>query len=393
VRILFLTSRFPHPPYRGDQVRAFHQIRLLSSRHAVTLLSFGGEASPDSIRTLAALCREVQVIHLPKWRKAGNLVRGLADGRPVQVAYYESPDMRRLVADLMPRHDVLHVQLVRMASYVAEDAPAVLDLVDALSVNLERRAATDRSPLRFAALLEARRLRLYEPEAIRRARRSAVVSVADREALGSPPGMAVVPQGVELALYPFADGPRETEAVVFTGNLGYFANVDAACFLAREVWPRIRASRPAATLHLIGDRPTARVRRLAALPGVHVVGPVASMHPHLAGARVVVAPMRTGSGMQNKVLEAMASGAPMVATPLAAAALDACDGEHLLLAQGAEEFADQVLRLLGDEGLGRRLAAGARFLVESRFTLERSVQVLERLYEEAAAGGRLEASA
>jgi polysaccharide biosynthesis protein PslH len=394
VRILFVTSRFPHPPYRGDQVRAYHQIRLLSSRHALTLLSFAGETtSVESVRTMVALCRDVKVVPLSRWRKAGNLVRGLADGRPVQVAYYESPHMRRLVDELLPRHDVLHAQLVRMATYVREDAPAVLDLVDALSANLERRAATDSSPLRFAAHLEAARLRLYEPEAIRRARRSAVVSAADREALGSPPRMAVVPQGVELALYPFAEGPRDSEAVVFTGNLGYFANVDAACFLAREVWPRIRASRPAATLQLIGDRPAPRVKRLAAIPGVQVLGPVESMHPYLSRARVVVAPMRTGSGMQNKVLEAMASGAPVVATPLAAAPLDALDGEHLLLARDTEEFAAQVLRLLSDEGLGRRLAASARQLVETHFTLERSVEILERLYQEAASGSRLEASA
>jgi sugar transferase (PEP-CTERM/EpsH1 system associated) len=392
VKILFVTSRFPHPPFRGDQVRAFHQIRLLSPRHAITLLSFREGASPESLSAVAALCKEVQVVELPAWRKAWNLARGLLTGRPVQVALYESPAMRRLVADRTPGHDVVHAQLVRMAPYLQPGAPTVLDLVDALSVNMERRAAHDRGPLRLAARLEARRLRRYEREAVGRARRSAVVSAADREALGSPPGMAVIPQGVDLALFPFVDGPREADTVMFTGNLGYFVNVDAAVFLAREVWPRVRASRPAATLQLVGDRPAARVRRLGALPGVRVSGPVADMHTHLARARAAVAPVRTGSGMQNKVLEAMATGTPMVATPLAAAALEARDGEHLLLAEGAEDFAVAVLRLLGDAGLGRRLAASARRLVETRFTLERSVEALERLYEEVTRGG-LEASA
>jgi sugar transferase (PEP-CTERM/EpsH1 system associated) len=393
VRILFVTSRFPHPPYRGDQVRAFHQIRLLSPRHAITLLSFREGASAESIRALAGLCREVQVVEQPAWRKAWNLARGLLSGRPAQVALYESPAMLRLVAERTPGHDVVHAQLVRMAPYIQPGTPAVLDLVDALSVNMERRAVRDRGPLRLVAGLEARRLRRYEGEAVGRARRSAVVSAADREALGSPQGMAVIPQGVDLALHPFVDGPREPETVVFTGNLGYFVNVDAACFLAREVWPRVLRARPSATLHLVGDRPAARVRRLGALPGVRVSGPVESIHAHLARARVAVAPMRTGSGMQNKVLEAMACGTPLVATPLAAAALEARDGEHLVLAEGAEGLAAGVVRLLGDEGLCRHLAAGARRLVEARFTLERSVEALERLYAEAVSGGGLPASA
>jgi sugar transferase (PEP-CTERM/EpsH1 system associated) len=392
VRILFVTSRFPHPPYRGDQVRAFHQIRLLSARHSITLLSFREGASPGSIRALAGLCREVQVVDLPEWRKALNLARCVVDGRPIQVAFYDSPVMRRLVADRLPHHDVLHAQLVRMAPYVDRGTPAVLDLVDALSTNMESRAVGDHAPMRFITRLEARRLRRYEPEAVGRARRSAVVSDLDRRALGSPAGMAVIPQGVDLSLFPFVEGPRDPDAVVFTGNLGYFVNVDAAAFLARQVWPRIRAARPAATLRLVGDRPSARVRRLASLPGVQVVGRVDNMHTHLARARLAVAPTRAGSGMQNKIIEAMASGTPLVATSGAVAALDARDGEELLVADGAEAFAAAMLRVLGDDALARRLAAAGRRMVESRFTLERSVEALERLYEEAVAG-RLEASA
>lgn len=393
MRILFVTSRFPHPPRRGDQARAFNQIRLLSPRHAITLLSFREGASPESIRAVAALCDEVQVVELPLWRKAWNLLRGLLGSRPVQVALYESPAMHRLVADRSRRQDVMHVQLVRMAPYLVAGTPAVLDLVDALSLNMERRARRDWGPLRLAARFEARRLARYEREACRRARRSTVVSPADREALGPIPGLVVNPHGVDLASFPFAEGPREPDSVVFTGNLGYFANADAACFLAREVWPRVRTARPGACLQLVGDRPAARVRRLAALPGVRVSGPVESVHPHLARARVAVAPIRTGSGMQSKVLEAMASGTPVVATPLASAALEARDGEHLLLAEDPEGFAACVLRLLGDEALCRRLAESARRLVEARYTYERSVADLERLYTEAVGPGGLEASA
>jgi sugar transferase (PEP-CTERM/EpsH1 system associated) len=392
VRILFLTSRFPHPPHRGDQVRAFHQIRLLSSRHVITLLSFREGASADSIRAMAPLCHEVQVVEHPAWRKAMNLARGAAGGRPLQVALFDSPAMHRLVAERASRHDVVHAQLVRMAPYVESGPPAVLDLVDALSLNLERRAEREGTLLRFGFGAEARRLRRYEGEACRLVRRSAVVSAADRDALGAPRGLAVIPQGVDLALHPFAAFPRE-ESLVFTGNLGYFPNVDAAVFLAREIWPRVHAVRPGAWLHLVGDRPAARVRRLGSLPGVRVWGRVPSVHAHLARAGVAVAPLRTGSGMPNKLLEAMAAGAPVVATPLAAQALEARDGEHLILGESPAELAAAALCLLGDQALAERLAANARRLVETRFSLERSVEALERLYAEAVSEAGLQASA
>jgi len=393
MRILFVTSRFPHPPRRGDQARAFHQIRLLSQRHAITLLSFREGASPESIRAVAALCDEVQVVDLPPWRKALNVAWGVVTAQPIQVALYESPTMRRLVGERIRSHDVAHVQMVRMAPYIQAGAPVVLDLIDALSVNMERRAGRDRSPLGIAARIEAHLLRRYERYACRRVQRSAVVSGADREALGTIPGLEVNPQGVDLDAFPFVEGPREPDAVVFTGNLGYFVNADAVVFLARRVWPRIRAARPGASLYIVGDRPAARVRRLAGLPGVRVTGPVESMHPHLARARVAMAPTRTGSGMQTKVLEAMATGTPVVATSLAATGLEARNGEHLLLAESAEDLAAAVVRLLGDEALCRRLAANARRLVETRYTWERSVEGLERLYEAVAGPGGLEASA
>jgi glycosyltransferase involved in cell wall biosynthesis len=174
---------------------------------------------------------------------------------------------------------------------------------------------------------------------------------------------------------------RLRDAIVFSGNLGYFPNVDGVVWFAREVLPRIRAEVPSASLTIAGARPARAVRQLAALgPHVAVLGPVPDLAPHIARASVAVAPLRAGSGQSLKVLEAMACRTPTVATRRAVDGLAVEDGTHLLLADDVEEFARQVVRLLRDRALAERLAAAGRALVEARYDWEASVAALDAIY-------------
>ena len=214
-----------------------------------------------------------------------------------------------------------------------------------------------------------------------------VVSEPDRQAMGGGDRLAVVPNGVDVARFVFDGRARASLDLAFTGNLGYFANADAAVWFTREVLPRVRARAPGARLRLAGTRPSRAVRALAGLPGVSVLGEVPDIAEPLRSARVAVVPLRAGSGQQSKMLEAMACGTPVVASPLAAAGMEAVDGEHLLVAHGADHTAAAVLHLLEDSALCERLAANARRLVEERYTWERSVEGLEEVYARALAAG------
>jgi len=389
VRILFLTGRFPYPPHRGDQLRAFHQLRLLGPRHRVTLATFTGRPPTAQERDAVARCCE-RVVEVPLGRAAmgRNLVRHGLSALPLQAALYDDPAMARALRALAAEgpYDVAHVQLARMAPHLAS-CPArarVVDLVDALSLGMERRAARDRPPGRWLAALEARRLRGYERRVCAEAEQTVVASAADREAIGAPPGLAVVPNGVDAARFPFGRGPREKGRVVFTGNLGYFANADAVSWFATRVLPLVRRSLPAVRFEVVGARPPRALRRLARRDGaIDLVGPVADVGERLRAAQAAVAPLLAGSGQSNKTLEAMASGTPAVVSPVAAAGLEARHGEHLLVAATAEAFAAELVRLLGDEALAQRLAAAARRLVESAYTWERSVERLEAAYARA----------
>lgn len=386
MRVLFATNRLPGALTRGDQLRAFEHIRHLSRRHAITLLCFDRDA-PDAA-ALAALRASCERVVLAPRRLPGMLVRGalaLFGTRPLQVAMHDGVPRGAALDTLLAtsQFDLAHVQVARLGGLVPRLAPlpCVVDLVDALSLNMTRRAAFDRGPLRRIAQLEASRLARYERVLCEEVRAATVCSAADRAAIGDLPNLSLVGNGVDAQAFRFAASNARAPDIVFVGNLGYFPNVDAAAWFATQVLPAVRERVPQAMLHLVGARPAAALRRLAnECPGVNLVGAVPDVLPHLHRAAVAVVPLRAGSGQQLKLLEAMAAGTPVVATSQSAAGLDAIDGEHLLIADDAPSMADAVTRLLGDPALGLRLAIAARRLVETRWSWQRSADDLERVW-------------
>lgn len=406
MRILYVAARFPTPARQGFQVRAHHQIRLLAPRHRITLVAFAPrEPSPAARSELEGLCEEIVTVPLGRAEMLAGLARGVLSDRPLQTALYETPAMRRAIGGILAnrRHDVVHVQLARMARHCeGSTAPVVVDLIDALSLNMERRASRDSGPARFVAALEAKRLRRYEQWLCRTFAHATVVSEVDRAAIGDFANLTINPNGVVTERLPpngvvterlpanGVDGepasatrlPRVPECIAFTGNLGYFPNVDAVEWFVREVLPRIRRTRPGARFVIAGTRPHRRVRALERADRAVVLEPEPpDLRAVLGRAAVAVAPMHAGSGQPLKILEAMACGTPVVATPLAASGLEVEAERDLLIGGDAEAFAAQVERILASPRLAETIAGHARRLVESRYSWERSVADLEAIYQ------------
>lgn len=387
-----MAARFPLPARQGFQVRAHHQIRLLAPRHRITLVAFAPrEPSPAARSELERHCEEIVTVPLGRAEMLAGLARGVLSDRPLQTSLYETPAMRRAIGGILAarRHDVVHVQLARMARHCeGSTAPVVVDLIDALSLNMERRASRDPGPARFAAALEAKRLRRYEQWLCRTFAHATVVSAVDRAAIGDFTNLTINPNGVasegELPATA-ARVAREPECIVFTGNLGYFPNVDAVEWFAREVLPRLRRKRPTARFVVAGTRPHRRVRALASADGAIVVeSDPADLRAVLRSATVAVAPMHAGSGQPLKVLEAMECGTPVVATPIAASGLEVEAERDLLIGGDAEAFAAQVERILASPPLAETIAGNARRLVATRYSWERSVAGLESIYQSVA---------
>jgi len=373
-RLLFIAHRVPYPPDKGERVRALHELRALAERFRVTVAALAhtdGDAA--TARELGRWCQEVLTA------KAGGgtaLVRGaiaLAAGRSVTEGYFRSPALERAIAEEARREpfDLVFGYSSSTLPYVLT-VPAkarVMDLVDADSAKWSAYAGAARWPRRWLYRREARGVDALERRAVQRCDAVFVVSEAEKRALGLPgEKVMVIGNGVDTEYFRPMDRPPGPPSLVFTGTMDYRPNVDGVCWFVREVWPELKRRVPDLTFTIVGRDPAAEVRRLAEVPGVAVTGTVPDVRPYLAAATVVVVPLRIARGIQNKVLEAMAMGRAVVASPPALEGLDVAAGREVLRADFPDEWQKCVRRILGDASLQKALEAAARTLAAFDFS-------------------------
>lgn len=385
LNIFFIASRFPYPPLQGDRARAYNQLKRLARRHRITLVTPVCDArDAEHLGAIEPLCERVITVPISSWERARNLVAAPFSSMPWQTTYWYHSKIARAVhqACIDQKFDLAHVQLVRMApaGLALNGTPRVLDFIDALSLNFQRRSEHQSGLAAAVFRHEAKRLRNYETRLIGLYDRMLISSRTDRDYIGAHERIHVVSNGVDLEAFPYQDAARDPDLIIFSGRMGYFPNADGAEWFASQVLPILHRTQRSARFMIAGADPPARVRALAKLSGVEVTGYLPDLAACLRRASVAISPLRSGSGMQFKALEAMASGIPAVVTPHSLGGLDAEHGRHLLIATTAEEFAAAVERLMGDEGLRERIARDARALVESRYTWEHSVNGMERVY-------------
>ncbi len=373
-KVLYVVHRVPYPPDKGDRIRSYHLLRYLARRADVHLACLADEpVSAATFAQLQRLCDRVAVVHLGGWsrwlRAAGSLLWGgcLSEGA------FHSPALVRQLRS-WANDTKYHVVLASASSVAAylrigefADVPAVVDLVDVDSQKWLDYAAAGRGWRAWVHGLEGRRLRKRERWLAGWARAVSVVSEHEAELCrGCAPSarVHVVPNGVDTEYFVPVESTVDEQGCVFVGALDYPPNIDAACWFTREVWPAIHARHREARLRLVGRKPVRAVRALRSVSGVDVVGGVADVRPHVAPAAVAVAPLRLARGVQNKVLEAMAMGRPVVASPAALAGLGHRPGLPVVSAQAAQEWIDVLDELLPDVLRRRELgSAGRRYVL------------------------------
>ena len=388
MKLLVVLSRFPFPLDKGDKLRAYHQLRYLATRHEICLFALSDEeVSAEADAAVRPLCWGGLVVYrLHRPGIALNMAKALATDKPLQVGYfYDSGAQQQLDALLGTfKPDHVYCQLIRMAEYLRAQAgkrPMTLDYMDVFSAGMARRAT--QAPLwqRPVLALEARRLLAYEAEAFGWFRHHTIISDQDRQLIQHPrrKEVRIVLNGIDTEYFqPRPLAPKEYD-VLFCGNMGYHPNVDAACFLAEEIMPLVRVRHPAARLLIAGTTPVPRVLGLASAQ-VEVSGWVPDIRAAYASARVFVAPMRVGTGLQNKLLEAMAMELPCVTTPLANNALGGSAGRHLCVAEGAEALAEAVVALLQNAAYAEQLAESGLDFVKTNYTWAGATSRLEALF-------------
>jgi sugar transferase (PEP-CTERM/EpsH1 system associated) len=385
MRIFVLLSRIPYPLEKGDKLRAFHQIKVLSEKHEIILCALNPLPKADKQKAFEQLqpyCRSINFIDLPACGRAVNILRAYFSGFPLQSGYFYSRradrKIKALVAEYQPDH--LFAQLSRTARYLM-DIPIkkTLDYQDAFSYGLKRRADKAGFLLKSVFRLEYKRMEAFEKEIFDLFDQKIIISEQDRDLIPHPGKLTitVIQNGVDMEFfYPLSR--KKSQEIVFTGNMKYPPNVDAAQFLAKEIMPLVWQRKPDARLLLAGASPHHKVRSLASRK-IKVSGWMDDIREAYAGSDVFIAPMRMGTGLQNKLLEAMAMKIPCITTPLANAALKAKEKKEILTGNNAKELADALLFLLENRGERQKLTEEAFVFVKRNYRWKEATAPFEKL--------------
>lgn len=374
MRVLIVTSRFPLPARRGNQVRTLEWLRALAAEQVALVCPRPGQ--PDELQRLDRERLRLWTHGSGPGERGAAIAAAALSGWPLQEGLYATGSARKALSGALREHrpDAAVVQMVRCGWAMdqlgreASALPVLFDAIDAMGLHFERAAQLARPWLRPLLRAEAGRCRRRERELAGRASLSVAVSARDLDELAARCGCVVPVSGRIVAE---AAAARTRPIVLLSGNLGYRPTVRAALWFAAEVWPRVASSVPQARWVLAGARPAAAVRRLGRLPGVEVHADVEDLGPYLAAATVAIAPMAGGSGVPMKVLEAWAAGLPVVAHPWTAAGLPADARDALAVADGADEWHRAVTRLLTDPSAAAGLAERGRELWRRSYHPER----------------------
>jgi sugar transferase (PEP-CTERM/EpsH1 system associated) len=372
--ILVLSSRIPFPLIGGDRIRIYNFGVHLSQHYNIDLLALHeGELDKNTIAGAERAFRRVFVFNYPRIRFLANALRGFGKGKALQVAYYGYEEVQSWIDRHMGEYDGIFANHIRMSPYV-EDRKTLkwVDLHDAISFNYSTAIDKKIGIWRFAYRYENRRVLADELKAIKKFEKTFIVSSRDKNFLAKQgcdaDRIVVAPVAVPDQLLEKKIDEAKDDNICFIGKMDTVANVDSACYFAEEIFPLIRRKRPRSRFLIVGAVPARKVRNLARFPGVEVTGWVNDPYKIVGMAKVVVAPMRIGAGMQNKILEAMALGKTVVTTSLAADGIGGRDGEHYLIADSPLDCTEIVLQILSDAEMRKCVGWKAKQWVKEHHT-------------------------
>lgn len=399
--ILFLPHRMPYPPDRGDKIRSHHLLRALADIAPVHVGCFADDARDMGFSDELASVAASQCVVLRDRSRLSAGLQGLARRQPMLVSIYDNDRLRSWIGDILASRPIAAIVCysVQMAQYVPAKLPDgcrfIMDFVDFDSAKYAAYGLEQRGIMGWINRREGRVLLDYERAVALRADVSTFVSAAEADLFKRAAGITgrdirALENGVDLDHFDSSltfPEPRSLThpLIVFTGQMDYRPNIDAVTTFARGAFPRIRAEFANAEFAIVGRNPAPQVEALAALPGICVTGGVPDIRPWLAAADVVVAPLRLARGIQNKVLEAMAMGRPVVASVEAAEGIDAENGRHLLVAEGERAEADAVIRLLRAPERAADMGRAARKRMEQRYSWSAALAPLREIISGATA--------
>lgn len=389
MKILFLAQRVPYPPNKGDKLRSFNEIKFLSKNHTISLVCLAdNEQELHYKKELKHYCSTVDIIQRSSWHSNLRSLLYLFSHVPLTLPYFYSKALQMTVRQRLREeaYDLIFVYCSSMAQYVEQvtNIPRVIDFVDVDSQKWAQYAQRSAFPKNWVYHSESRRLGAYETLIAKTYQHCFLVSdreVKDfRTAISPCKKMTAILNGVDTELFEPSPEPYDSHALSFIGDMGYFANVETVLYFSRKILPLIQESVPHVIFYIVGRNPSEELLKLGAEhPNIVVTGNVETVQPYVKKSAALVAPMQIARGVQNKILEAMAMGVPVVTNSLGFEGITASPGHDILVEDRPETFAKRVIELMTNVDLRKTIASNARKRIEQEYRWETNIHTLENI--------------
>jgi sugar transferase (PEP-CTERM/EpsH1 system associated) len=386
VKVLIIAPRFPYPIEKGDKLRLYHQIRILSRSHSIHLIALSDvEVEQKHIEHLQQYVESIQVFRQFKIAIYLRYLSRLFSKLPLQVLYFYNENIHRKIEEITIRiaPDVIYNQLIRTTEYTRKlKGFKVLDYMDAFSTGMHNRLDNSKPPFKWIYGLEKKRLLKYEALVYDDFDAHTIISEQDKDRMpigDTSKNIDVIPNGVDTEYF----NPQKSDKkydICFVGNMGYRPNIIAAELLCQEILPPLYEKYPDLKVLIAGARPHQRVKMLKN-KHVHISGWLEDIRQAYNESEIFVAPIFTGIGQQNKVLEAMSMGMSVICTPNVNHPIGSIPGKEVLVAENNSDFRNNIATLLDDGNKRGTLGKNSRIFVRNQYSWETQVEKLNKIFE------------
>lgn len=387
MRIVYVNPQFPYPILQGNQMTAMNRLKYLSKNHSITLISLHSDKKTidEEIDYLKPYCDKIISIYHPRWKSLLSiLLNFLFSKTPIQVLYYKSDKLATILKNLeidTINYDIVHINTIRMEQYATFfKTPCLMDLHDSMILNIQSRLNKEKGLKRLLYNIELKRITKSEKEIIGKHKNIMVLAEQDKLIHKNNECIDVIHLGVDENQFKRTEILPNNKTIVFSGNMSYTPNVDAVIWFIDNCWDKISNEVPNAKFKVVGTNPSSLLDKYRSIPTIEITGKVNSMVDALNRTQIAIAPLRSSSGMQNKVLEAMACGLPVICTSLGLGDIAATKNENVLVANTPDEFSNKCIMLLNNYELCMQIGNNATKLIQERYSIKYHCIKLESLY-------------
>jgi len=382
-KIIIISSRFPFPLDKGDKLRMYYQLKYLSIYNDIYLISLNTEkkVSNDNINELKKYCKEIYIIKINLLTIVYNVIKAFLKQEPLQIGYFYSKKAHNKIHNIIQsiNPDWCYAQLIRTAKYVPHEECSIIDYMDAFSKGIERRISDFPIFIQPIVRREYSITKEYENKIFKHFKKHTIITENDRKYIDKSKKIHIIPNGVDTKYFKELNTICKKYDIVFVGNMSYPPNIKAAIYLCKKIVPIIEEKYGICSVLIGGTNPHQKIKKLKN-KNITISGWVPDIRETYASGRVFVAPMFIGTGLQNKLLEAMAMGIPCVTTQLANKALLA-NKSQIKIANNALEFAETCIEILKNNKLANNLKKEGLKFVKEKYEWSQINDNLNKLFK------------